>query len=210
MLTKGNAPDELIKINHVLSYEKGDMTSEIISTLDNELWKEVGFKSFADLVYSPMPYGFESTRAVFRHWFRSAPKLLGQIDRALPDEDITPYEVLIKTQTPLAEKGGNPDGNNQHSHRTGSITTRPNIAPKPKKERGSEYNLKRLKRDSPELLERVSKGEISSNQAAIQAGFRKKSISIPYDPQEAARALKRRYEKTEWDLLLNEIQLLAD
>ena len=195
MLTKGNAPDELIKINHVLSYEKGDMTSEIISTLDNELWKEVGFKSFADLVYSPMPYGFESTRAVFRHWFRSAPKLLGQIDRALPDEDITPYELAIKTQVPLADHGGERD---QDSNTT------------LKKDRGAEYTARRLKRDNPDLLEKVSKGDLSLNQAAVKAGFRKKNISIPHDPKEAARALKRRYEKTEWDLLLDEIQLLAD
>lgn len=38
----------------------------------------------------------------------------------------------------------------------------------------STYALKRLKRDAPELFDRVVAGELSANAAAIEAGFRKK------------------------------------
>lgn len=38
----------------------------------------------------------------------------------------------------------------------------------------STYTLKRLKRDAPELFQRVIDGELSANAAAIEAGFRKK------------------------------------
>jgi hypothetical protein len=42
-------------------------------------------------------------------------------------------------------------------------------------DRGSTYLLRRLKRDRPDLAERVIAGEMSANAAAIEAGFRKKA-----------------------------------
>lgn len=38
----------------------------------------------------------------------------------------------------------------------------------------TEYTLRRLKRDAPELLQAVKRGELSVNAAAIKAGIRKK------------------------------------
>ena len=52
----------------------------------------------------------------------------------------------------------------------------------------------RLKRDNPELADKVFKGELSANAAAIQAGFRHKQIQIPADDiDRAARLLKRNF-----------------
>jgi hypothetical protein len=42
------------------------------------------------------------------------------------------------------------------------------------KKRGREYDLARLRRDRPDLAERVP-GELSANAAAIEGGFRKKA-----------------------------------
>jgi hypothetical protein len=54
------------------------------------------------------------------------------------------------------------------------------------------YTLRRLKRDNPELAERVVNGELSANAAAIQAGFRKPTKTIPIDsPESAVQALLR-------------------
>ena len=39
------------------------------------------------------------------------------------------------------------------------------------------YALKRLKRDHPELAKQVINGDLSANAAAIQAGFRTKTIN---------------------------------
>ena len=49
------------------------------------------------------------------------------------------------------------------------------------KDRGTSesYTVRRLKRDRPELAEKVIQGEMSANAAAIEAGFRTKTVSVP-------------------------------
>jgi hypothetical protein len=49
------------------------------------------------------------------------------------------------------------------------------------------YALRRLKRDRPDLAERVVAGELSANAAAIEAGFRKKSTPF----HQAERAIRK-------------------
>lgn len=61
-----------------------------------------------------------------------------------------------------------PHGTNQHSG--GSNTTSLSSSGG----RGSNYTLKRLKRDRPDLAEKVIAGELSANAAAVKAGFRHK------------------------------------
>lgn len=51
------------------------------------------------------------------------------------------------------------------------------------------YAIRRLRRDRPDLAKRVESGELSANEAAIQAGFRHRSMSIPVD--DAERAFRR-------------------
>lgn len=72
------------------------------------------------------------------------------------------------------------------------------------KERGNatDYTVARLRRDQPELAERVIKGELSANAAAIQAGFRIKTLSVPLDPERAAQALKRHFTRDELQRLV--------
>ena len=55
----------------------------------------------------------------------------------------------------------------------------------------SSHTLKHLKRDNPELAEKVIQGELSANAAAIEAGFRKKTISINSNPEAAAASIKK-------------------
>ena len=57
----------------------------------------------------------------------------------------------------------------------------------------STYALRRLKRDHPELAQAVINGELSANAAAIKAGFRKPSLTISYDPESAAAAIRRKF-----------------
>lgn len=51
------------------------------------------------------------------------------------------------------------------------------------------HALRRLRRDHPDLAERVERGELSANAAAVKAGFRHRSMSIPVD--DAERAFRR-------------------
>jgi hypothetical protein len=83
---------------------------------------------------------------------RKNPKALEAINRtvgAAPEQEI-------------GIDGGKPGPG--RGHKTGSDTTRLG--------RGATYILRRLKRDRPDLAERVIVGEKSANAAAIEAGFR--------------------------------------
>lgn len=51
------------------------------------------------------------------------------------------------------------------------------------------YTVRRLRRDRPDLADRVERGELSAHQAAISAGFRRRTMSIPVD--DAERAFRR-------------------
>lgn len=62
-------------------------------------------------------------------------------------------------------------------------------------DRGQTYTLRRLARDNPALLDKVEAGELTANAAAIEAGFRKPTKSIPVDSAESAvRALLRVFQ----------------
>jgi hypothetical protein len=55
-----------------------------------------------------------------------------------------------------------------------------------------QYLIARLKRDNPQLAESVIRGELTAHAAALAAGFRKPTKSIPVDsPESAVRALLR-------------------
>lgn len=89
------------------------------------------------------------------------------MDRPVPmAEALAETIVKIEAMPDLPKLGeiGNgrkPDGrdNNVISTRQGNDT---------------EYTLRRIKRDAPELLEAIKRGELSVNAAAIKAGIRKK------------------------------------
>jgi len=59
--------------------------------------------------------------------------------------------------------------------------------------RGSTYAIARLKRDHPELAEKVVAGKLSAHAAAIEAGFRRPTIAVPAEPDAAIAALVRRF-----------------
>lgn len=59
------------------------------------------------------------------------------------------------------------------------------------------YALRKLRADAPELHEQVIAGELSPHAAMVQAGFRKKTIQIPADPNGAALALLRKFTPDE-------------
>jgi len=53
------------------------------------------------------------------------------------------------------------------------------------------HTLRRLKRDHPDLAERVIAGDISAHAAAISAGFRKPSLTLQANnPEHAAERIR--------------------
>jgi hypothetical protein len=57
--------------------------------------------------------------------------------------------------------------------------------------------IRRLKRDRKDLAEKVISGDMSANAAAIEAGFRKKTLTIPADIDGAARVLLKHFDPDE-------------
>jgi hypothetical protein len=77
-------------------------------------------------------------------------------------------------------------------------------------DRSSDYLLRRLARDCPELLDRIESGELSVNAAAIQAGIRKKlshaeqcvrAFDKAPDRVELAKSILERLEAQELEVL---------
>jgi hypothetical protein len=63
-----------------------------------------------------------------------------------------------------------------------------------------QYTLRRLARDHVELFDQVKSGALSANAAAIKAGFRSKTISIPVDkPEAVAKSLRKHMSKKDFD-----------
>ena len=112
---------------------------------------------------------------------------------------------------PMPTPGGahNPEGVNQHSEiqrarenpmpEVGQVdnvnlTSKSDDQPKVAKGGNAKpYTLRRLARDRPDLLDRVEAGELSANAAAIEAGFRKPTMTVPQDIDDLAEVLRKRY-----------------
>lgn len=60
--------------------------------------------------------------------------------------------------------------------------------------------LRRLRSQRTDLHTRVLAGELSPHAAAVEAGFRRKTITLPLDPEAAARTLLRHFtpDELEW------------
>jgi hypothetical protein len=110
----------------------------------------VPFASFEAFVSHPYWHGLESSIDDLRAYCRRHDDVRRLIEAAVDPLD---------TRVDAGAKGGrgNKASDNVTSFRGNSAT----------------YTLKRLKRDRPDLLERVTAGELSANAAAREAGWRK-------------------------------------
>lgn len=96
------------------------------------------------------------------------------------------------------------------------VTTNPNHRPvtndnviTSKSEQGNSkaYSLDKLKRDRPDLFEKVVNNELSANKAMVEAGFRRKQITIIIDPARTAKAIKTHFNH---DQRKEIVRLLSD
>lgn len=78
------------------------------------------------------------------------------------DQPLPTYDQTVRPRNPHGRKGKESD-NNVIRLMQGNDTT---------------YTLRRLARDSPDLVDAIAKGEMSVNQAAIKAGIRKKPTPL--------------------------------
>ena len=193
IISRSRAPAPLVDVSTVLRYGFGEIAEPLIATLDGELWKQVEHDTFAALVYTPIPEGWQVTREILIHFVASSPHLVARLRDALPDSDVRPFEVGA---VPELGSVGRPAKAN-------------NVINKPAQGNSSEQAVARLRRDHPELYAKVETGEMSPNAAAVKAGFRTRTITVPLDPTRAAATLRRQFKGEDFQRLLNELNAEA-
>lgn len=166
--------------------------------LDEEAWREfdapapvghVEHPSFRHFVEATRPAGLGSRLSQLLALCGSDEELRARVQRAY-DEEIQP----------LAGHGGDRRSDDFQSS-TATLKTESES-----KGRGSDYRLARLKRDRPDLAERVIAGEVSVYAAAREAGIRKPTVTVT-SPESIARALRRHLAPDDLAAL---VQLLTD
>ena len=139
--------------------------------IEHELWRNYTtrkgetFSSFPDFVQVVLDLDWDQLREYCR---------IG--DKYRRSHNLTPchFEQTLNQAAPeLAQPGG--DGSNQYSKKENSKVDNVNIA---KGGNNPTYILRRLKRDRPDLAERVIANKLSAHAAAVEAGFRKRYVQV--------------------------------
>ena len=125
------------------------------------VWSDLGYESAADMIrngYELEPVEIELAVAWLRHNEPQAEVGLDAIKQKVA-------EAKSKPLLPHDVKDGRPSKDTQRS--VDNVNT----------SRGgndTEYTLRRLARDCPEMLDKIESGELSVNAAAVKAGIRKR------------------------------------
>jgi hypothetical protein len=103
----------------------------------------------------------------------------------------------------------NPEGHNQHSD---SVVNTDIVSIDNRTERsedhgnGRAYALRRLRNERPDLHERVMSEELTPHAAMLEAGFRKKTMTLPTEVPALAHALQRRLSPEEISDLIDHLK----
>jgi hypothetical protein len=147
-----------------------------------QVWQDLGFASYVAMIRD----GFDLVPdeiAIARKWLE-----LNKPEWVIPLPDVLSLAAQAKQAGPLAGHGGNRKSQDQVD--IVNLTVGGN---------DPDYTCRRLLRDRPDLFDRVEAGELSPYAAAIAAGFKKRSISIPLGDVYGAirRMLKNGYDVQE-------------
>ena len=134
-----------------------DGTTKYKFFIHPETDEEIRYDTLDDFLEAKTPIGLQCTREDLRKWADYAEDRIKQV---VKDE---------------LNRKLNPNGTNQHSQ-VGVY----NINPKNSYTKGTSeaYIISRLKRDNPEMAQKVLSGELSANKAAIKTGIRKEYIQV--------------------------------
>lgn len=147
------------------------------------VWHELGYESAADMIRNGYELDAEEIEVAVAWLKHNDP----EIEVSLPEVSA----AARAEQLGVPKHGGNRkseefQGDNVTLKRRGNDPT---------------YTCRRLLRDHPDLFERVKSGELSANAAAVEAGFRKRQISVPVN--DVACAVRRLMKYYTFDELMN-------
>jgi hypothetical protein len=140
--------------------------------------------------------GYASGKEMVEKHYQLDPEEIGIVVRWLELND--PEEAIgIEEVQALAKQSESTDRDEKgrFTSRSDNITT---------VHRGTErtYTLRRLARDRPDLVSRIRDGELSANAAAIEAGFRKRTVTLIADPERWAKKAMEIFDRGEIDRLI--------
>jgi len=168
--------------------------------VNNEIWKNLQDKAgneltFRQFIEAPYPVGVGSSVeeikkiALLKSRHERNPETaakLASMRRAVDD--------LANEALPAHGEIGRGRGKDRIPTSTGNLAFDLPRAGRKQEGRGRDYELRRLKRDRPDLAAKVIGGELSANDATIAAGFKHRRVSVPADdPEAAARTLLKCY-----------------
>jgi hypothetical protein len=158
-----------------------ELPEYIKTLLDKGIWrdrivKQTGrraqFENFQQFVESPLVDGLGASIEQIRSLCREDTESIDLIDRELQ----------------------RPPGGDKRSKEATSVN---NVNVDRPQGNASATALRRLRKDRSDLHAKVIAGELSAHSAMIEAGFRPKTITVPVDPQRAARAIQRHFTQDE-------------
>lgn len=100
----------------------------------------------------------------------------------------------------------NPLGNNQHTKKEVNLDNIQDDKIKAPTGTSRAAGLRRLEKDRPDLLAEVIAGKMAVNGAMVEAGFRKKTVSIPVDVKAIAAKLRRALSQDQIQQLIELLQ----
>jgi hypothetical protein len=134
---------------------------------------EVSYIRFADFVAARPPEGLGADVSLLVRICAEDPEALDLLDRAVQ----------------------NGIGSNQHTEGVDNVNARPD---------GNErqYALRKLRKDRPDLHALVLAEKLSPHAAMVEAGFRRRTITLPLDVGAAARSLLKHFGAQDIDALI--------
>jgi|GEM_PF-6485764 len=143
--------------------------------------EEVRHETLDDFLAAHIPHGLQCTREDLRKW-----------------ADYVPDRIKEEVRSELAGDLG-PQGRPEKP-----VINRFNAQVMKYSTSGQNYIIARLKRDNPEMAQKVLSGELSAHQASIKAGIRKEYIQMQRNPIKIVEKLRAALTKDE----LQEVRML--
>ena len=174
--------ERLVIALHVFAQADGGTPGQFLETLAyitrDKTWKKRGV-TLRQMLETAPPHG-AGIRA------EDALRLIAfthphEVNNRAKHEELDAMRRVVRSE--LHEALKDPDDNQPGPGRGHKTSLQCNdVSHQSEKQGNSEaYTLRRLRRDRPDLADQVIGGELKANAAAIEAGFRKKTVSIPVD-----------------------------
>jgi hypothetical protein len=168
-------------------YGLSEVPALLRQVIDGDLWRDrviaqtgelAHFNRFTDFVHTPPLAGLGADMDTLRRLCADDTTARDALDRVTKAESRQGERVDLLDNVQEVERLTAPTGNR------------------------ADRALRKLRKDRPDLHAQVLAGEMSPNAAMVEAGFRRRSITVPADVEGHATAIRRHYSAQDVALLV--------